>query len=788
MYLSILKKDLKRKKTMNIIILLFIAISVVFVSSSAKNLSAVTTSLDKYFEKAGVSDYFVLEHYKGNGIHSDEMASKLDYVSDVKKEEIIYTSNILVDKNDIKYTNQAIISSIDSRIENYFDENDNEITFVKDNEVYFRKSLMNELNVTTGDKIIIEIGDKKKTFEVAGGLKDAAFGGSLMGTPRLLISDKAFNEFYNDKTTDELKGRIVFINTTDSKSLRSVISKCEHLVFPGDQAIMKLCYLMELLIAALLLVVSICLIIIALVILRFTISFTLSEEFREIGIMKAIGIHNIKIRGLYMVKYFAISVIGALIGYLLSIPFANLMLNQTRNNLVISSTGGAVYSISATILLVGIIMLFCFSCTRKVKKFTPVDAIHNGTTGERYKKKGIIKLYKSHFKPVPFMAVNDILSGVKHFGIMLVTFIIGTLLITIVTNTASTLNSPSVVSLFGNLECDAYLYNPDTEFTNLFSDNGKTEMLKNMDLIQNKLADNGIKAKLFQEVSFMFNVENSEGYSYSVRSCQGINSDIEDYTYTEGTAPINKNEIAITKITAKNFGVGIGDKLTIEIPDGKQDFIITGYFQTMNNMGDGIRFSNNFDLSFKYMTGFFYTQLKYTDNPTSAEKEQRFEKIQEIFPDYEIKTPEEETDENLGGMSSNVDNIKYFVLIIVTLISILVAILMEKSFLTKERGEIAMLKAIGFRDSSIIFWQTFRIGIIMVLAITIAIALTNPASQITTGLIFKMMGAESIKFVNDILYAYILFPILVLVTTLISVALTSLSIKSIKTSDINSIE
>ncbi len=54
MFFDILKRDLKRKKTMNIIILLFVILSVMFVSSSVTNLTAVTGSLDSFFDKAGV--------------------------------------------------------------------------------------------------------------------------------------------------------------------------------------------------------------------------------------------------------------------------------------------------------------------------------------------------------------------------------------------------------------------------------------------------------------------------------------------------------------------------------------------------------------------------------------------------------------------------------------------------------------------------------------------------------------------------------------------------------------
>ena len=46
MYLHILKKDLRRKKTMNAILLVFIALAATFIASSAGNLIAISTALD----------------------------------------------------------------------------------------------------------------------------------------------------------------------------------------------------------------------------------------------------------------------------------------------------------------------------------------------------------------------------------------------------------------------------------------------------------------------------------------------------------------------------------------------------------------------------------------------------------------------------------------------------------------------------------------------------------------------------------------------------------------------
>ena len=62
-------------------------------------------------------------------------------------------------------------------------------------------------------------------------------------------------------------------------------------------------YSFDLILAALLILVGICMILIALLVLRFTLLFTMEEEYREIGIMKAIGLRDKAIRRLYLVKY-----------------------------------------------------------------------------------------------------------------------------------------------------------------------------------------------------------------------------------------------------------------------------------------------------------------------------------------------------------------------------------------------------------------------------------------------------------------------------------------------------
>ena len=81
MFLNILKKDLKRKKAMNVILLVFIILATMFVSSSANNILSVTSALDNYFKMANAPDYLVTTMNKKLSVDINETISTASEVA-----------------------------------------------------------------------------------------------------------------------------------------------------------------------------------------------------------------------------------------------------------------------------------------------------------------------------------------------------------------------------------------------------------------------------------------------------------------------------------------------------------------------------------------------------------------------------------------------------------------------------------------------------------------------------------------------------------------------------------
>ena len=159
MYLNILKQDLKRKKTMNVILLIFVMLSAMFMSSSINNIIAVTTGLDTFFEKADVADYFVFASESGNS-NMEETIRELDSVSGCRKEPqlIGYTSDIkFVGTDKEVQANMPIYVSVDNAQINYFNQDNEVISEVKKGQVYIGSSFAAQTDLKIGDKLTIPL-------------------------------------------------------------------------------------------------------------------------------------------------------------------------------------------------------------------------------------------------------------------------------------------------------------------------------------------------------------------------------------------------------------------------------------------------------------------------------------------------------------------------------------------------------------------------------------------------------------------------------------------------------
>lgn len=787
MIFHILKNDLKRKKTMNIILFLFIVLATMFVASGINNVITVMNGTDYYLDKAGVGDYVIITMGDGAVGALDEMLETEEAIKEYRLEQVVFGSQADITTESGEETeckNTTIYQSIENSEITFFDRENEPITDIEPGHIYVCGSFMADNEFEAGDIICFAHSGVKLEFILDGTAKDALLGSDFMGNTRFVMSEEDMNILLeNEDIFNHYRGEVCYIDTDDTGAIKSAMTQVSNVVFDGTRTVIKTAYIMDMIIAFIVLILSVCLIIVSFVVLKFSITFTITEEFREIGVMKAIGLSNGKIRSLYIIKYFMLAIVGAVCGFFASIPFGKLLLDSVNKKMMLGNDNAILVNILGAILVVCIIVWFAYFCTGRVKKTTPVDAIRNGQTGERFQKKTVLRIQKFPSGNAFFMAVNDILSSPKRYLTIMISFGLCTLFVLMLVNTTATMKSPNLLS---TLVTESHLYVDDVAAIMGSMAGSKDDMKKGMEEMGEELKKEGMPATVCIEVQYKYPMT-FQGKDYTFTCQQGMNTNYDEYVYLEGVAPESVYEIAITPQISELTGAKIGDIITIHYGEDDIDCMVTAYYQTLNQLGEIIRLHKDAPTDFSHISAAMAYQIEFLDEPTEEEIELRKERVKDLFDCEDVMNATEYCID-CTAVVDTMESIQLLLLGITSVVVVLVIILMERSFIADEKSQIAILKAIGFKDSSIIKWHVYRLGLVGLSAVVLATVLSIPMTKICISPIFGIMGAVDVEYNIDPLQIFLLYPGIVLVITIVVTWITALYTKTISSCDTANIE
>ena len=786
MFWRILKKDLKRKKTMNIILLLFVILCSMFAAAAVNNIIAVTGGIEHYFDAADVPDVSVQMFNSGDN-DIEEKIGELACVREIRTEHWLCVSSSKYFRHNGKkldnFTNAAYLLSDREMAINYFDENDYIIESVDKGCFYASASFLQDLTIKEGDEVELTVGDSHLTLKFMGQFKGALFNSGKTAATYLIINAADYDYLDEDEATHIMNCGQLCINTSEVDEIRDLAKNYDG-VFVSTREESKSIYLYDMLLAYTLMIISVVLMFTGFVVLRFTIGFTISEEFHEIGVMKAVGIDNNSIRSLYIVKYLAIAVIGTLIGYFCSIPLGDMMMKTVSENMVLGSESGAFMGILSSGLVVIIILLFCYSCTRRVNKLSPIDAVRNGQTGERFRKRSLLRLGRSKLPSTAFLSVNDFLSSPKQFSVITVVFTLCILLMTIMSNFALTLKSEKLLRFFDLPSSEAHIM--DTEMIGELM----TDLSDHKRIIaqtEKLLADNGMPGKCTMTLGAQLEASHKDKTAkLNFRITKGETTDT--LRADKGSPPQKADEIIVTENTLVNLGAEIGDRVTTVINDKEYEFIITGTFSTFVNPTNAAFLYKDFDLGHLPASNVMGVQIHFDGSPDKERINQNIEKLKSLLESDKVYTTSDFIN-NFTGMSDTINSIKKIMMILTVIVTAMIVILMERSFIAKEKSEIALMKAVGVTDGSIAAQHTLRFVIASILACILSTAVLMPISNVMMNWVGNMIGDISgLKCDFDPLEIFVICPEILIGVTVIGSYLTALYTKTIKASDTASIE
>ena len=127
----------------------------------------------------------------------------------------------------------------------------------------------------------------------------------------------------------------------------------------------------------------------------------------------------------------------------------------------------------------------------------------------------------------------------------------------------------------------------------------------------------------------------------------------------------------------------------------------------MNQLGELIRLHEDAPTDFKYVSSIMQKMFNFTDNPDQKEINRRRDELKSIMI---MKKNTSEHCADSVGVVPVMQAVERLLIGITLVVIVFVTILMERSFISDEKSQIAILKAIGFRNvGMLISWQVYRI-------------------------------------------------------------------------------
>ena len=551
---------------------------------------------------------------------------------------------------------------------------------------------------------------------------------------------------------------------------------------------------MTMIISVFVFLISVFMILIILMTIRFTMIAALKEEEKEIGMMRAMGVDSLAFRWLFAAKYIGFALIGGAVGILLGVPVSHILFRLFSPNTVTPGFGTMMLWGSASVLAISVVMVFfSLGVMRRINKISVIDAIHGENRGERFGNSAVLFLFKRKRMPVPlYLAVSDILKRFKRYLFLLISYTLAISIMLIIVNLRNSVVSEEFMCYSSCYAQDFRIDFDDETLRETMIKRARSSGKSIFDLMNEDFAAAGIPAEVdVARYSRAYLLIEDYDIPYSVYF-DGTHP--ERYTYRKGgRAPELENEVALSYYTASQYGLQVGDTITMQMLEKTDDnmtgterekqLVITGFIDAIENYG-GESFAI---MGEGYKDGYPSGRMALSMSIFTAEKDKPavIERMKELYPGAVVLNGRENAKKYLAEYDRIFALLEYIMGGAGIFILLLMTYLYLNIFITEETREIALMKSMGFTDGSIRAWQMIRILILAAAAAVIAVIFVRTAGSLFIAKLFEHLELTGFRFLPEYLFSFGIIPAVALVSVSTTALLKLSGIGSINVSSIN---
>ena len=734
-YVELVKNDIRDHKLMSVVTVIFTAVSAMLVGLTILLFTSLSGSIDQLMEKAKTPDFLQMHAGEINVEQIEAFAGNHDEITKWQVCRFLNLNNgmLTLGGQSLSGNTQDNGLCVQNEEFDWLLSMDNEIIRqIQEGEVYVPICYKDEYGVSVGQ--ILEIGEEK--LRIAGFLRDSQMNSMMASSKRFLVSEADYDRL---RGLGEEEYLIEFL-LSDRDCITQITTAYLDAGLPdnGPAVTYDLIRFMNALSDGLMIwvlfFVSVMILLISILCIRFLLMTSLSRSQVEIGTLKAIGIGMKGIRRIYFGKYLILTLIGAISGGIAAALVSEPLSAGLREMYGVDSDVATRYlfALLAVAATVACILLSIHRTLNKLKRTTALAAmresrVRQGDNRLRYLLIGLAVCACTFLCLVP-----------RHI--------------------ASTLASPDFVTYMGVGNSDVRI---DVARQNKLME-GTLELGQALEQDSEVLEYTVLITKRFKAGL-------SDGTNCSILAELGDHTAFP-VSYLEGTAPEHPDEIALSSLLAQELGLGLSDSISLSGRENR--YTVCGIYSDITNGGKTAKLSaGRAKLEIlpdeDVMWSILYVSLRDgTDIAAWIQKNGTFtEQMGAKITD--IRTYVEGT---YGQMIQNLDMVSGVVIIASLVILFTVVLLFFRLIVERERMDLALKKALGFSSREI--KKAYGGGTLpyIVVSILLGVWLSVVLGQTAAGMVLSSLGASGFQFVTDKIMTFAIIPLSVCMVTFLAIA------------------
>jgi len=542
--------------------------------------------------------------------------------------------------------------------------------------------------------------------------------------------------------SSDLSNSILSLNLSMIKAARSMMATMIAVIFVSFAAII---------------------VIVCLLVVRFSIGNSIDDDMTKIGSLKAIGYTSKQIISSIVLQFSLIALVGTIIGISATYLTIPLLSDSFSKQSALLWEQGFDFGISLfTLFFINIIVILISILTsRRIYKLDPIIALRGGIVSHNFRK-NYIPLEKSKLNLTFSLSLKSTFNRIKQ-----------TVLITIISIAISFAGAFAVVMYYNtNVDTKAFKETPGSEVSDIsavLAPGNDSEVFLNEILNFPEVR----KAQYIDNVNVI--IEDIEALSYVMDDYSAR----ETITLYEGRYPIHNNEIVINGYLAEMLGKNIGDEIVVKYGDRSANYIITGFNQGSNMLGMNVSLTTG---AFKKILPSHQQSNIYIYLKDGINLDDFINRLETLYSEEltGIIPFERYMEEGASSYYEIVSQIGITILLITFVIIVLVLYFVITASIIQNKKALGIQKALGFNTIQLMNQMSlsflFPVIIGAIIGCILGITLTTPILSIVQ----RSMGIMKSNFIITPLWI-ILLGVGFIIVSYISSLLITLRIKNIST-------